>query len=365
MDRDALTGTMIEGRYVFGRLLCEGPTTNVYAAEDVRIGAAVTIEVLREGLGNGSLPARAFHRRAKLSCRVHHPNVLSPHDIGKLDDDSAFVVTKRIEGDLLEERIVLGGPISAPEVVRMGLQVLAGVGAAHASGVVHGALGPDVIAVVQHRGEIVSAHVSGFGAKRSIDDETVLGYLLLAFTAPEVVAGGEPTVASDIYAIGAILYLAATSFAPSASEVGDGVGDGEEDGTLQAETMLQPDLPLPLLRVLVRALASAPADRYASVDEMLRELAEVAVRPRLAVVAVEERHVRVPVANETRSRAEPTITEHADHAGMPTTRRGIGPQPKLEDLPSMGTGESGIVLRGEDMPATRRADVVPIRRKIA
>jgi serine/threonine-protein kinase len=337
----------------------------VYAAEDVRIGAAVTIEVLREGLGNGSLPARAFHRRAKLSCRVHHPNVLSPHDIGKLDDDSAFVVTKRIEGDLLEERIVLGGPISAPEVVRMGLQVLAGVGAAHASGVVHGALGPDVIAVVQHRGEIVSAHVSGFGAKRSIDDETVLGYLLLAFTAPEVVAGGEPTVASDIYAIGAILYLAATSFAPSASEVGDGVGDGEEDGTLQAETMLQPDLPLPLLRVLVRALASAPADRYASVDEMLRELAEVAVRPRLAVVAVEERHVRVPVANETRSRAEPTITEHADHAGRPTTRRGIGPQPKLEDLPSMGTGESGIVLRGEDMPATRRADVVPIRRKIA
>lgn len=360
MDRDALTGTMIEGRYVFGRLLCEGPTTNVYAAEDVRIGAAVTIEVLREGLGNGSLPARAFHRRAKLSCRVHHPNVLSPHDIGKLDDDSAFVVTKRIEGDLLEERIVLGGPISAAEVVRMGLQILAGVGAAHASGVVHGGLGPDIIAIAQHRGEIVSAHVSGFGAKRSIDDETVLGYLLLAFTAPEVAAGGEPTVASDIYSIGAILYLAATSFAPSAADV----GDGEEDGTLQTEKMLQPDLPLPLLRVLVRALASTPADRYASVDEMLRDLADVAIRPRLAVVAVEDRRpARAPVANETRSRAEPTIT---DHAGMPTTRRGIGPQPrKLEDLPSMGTGESGIVLRGEEMPATRRADVVPIRRKIA
>lgn len=355
MDRDALTGKMIEGRYVFGPLLCEGPTTNVYAAEDVRIGAPITIEVLREGLGNGSLPARAFHRRSKLACRVHHPNVLSPHDIGKLPDDSAFVVTKRIEGDLLEERIVLGGSISAAEVVRIGVQILAGVGAAHASGVVHGALGPDVIAITQHRGEIVSAHVAGFGAKRAIDDETVLGYLLLAFTAPEVAAGGEPTMASDIYSIGAILYLAATSFAPSADDVGD-----VEDGTLQTQPMMKPDLPLPLLRVLVRALAATPADRYATVDEMLRDLADVAVRPRLAVVAIEEREARVPVAKEMGGRMEPTVTDHA-----PPTTRGLGPKPKIEDLPSMGTGESGIVLRGEEMPATRRADVVPIRRKIA
>jgi len=146
------------------------------------------------------------------------------------------------------------------DVVRIGLELLSALAAAHDLGVVHGDLHPDSVFLVERDGLVLHTLLSGFGdrARRAWRGS-------LPFVAPEVAAGVTPTFASDLYAAGAILHLAATGFAPYSPMCS------------VAPMALRPGMPARLTRVVVEALQTNPANRYGSARAMLQglELARV------------------------------------------------------------------------------------------
>lgn len=267
----ALKGKMLGQRYLVGELQMETDVSTLFRGEDTRTGCAVSVHVVRDGLGPASNAWQTLELEASSACAIRHPNVVTPHDIGVLDDGSPYLVTARFGGETLEDRVCLSGGLPVGDVVRIGLDLLSALSAAHDVEIVHGDLRPQSIFLVERDDLILQTLVSGFG-RRACPDSRGHGFADLAFVAPEIAAGAACTPASDIYAVGAILYLAATGFppysAPSASELEEEV----RHGTLRTPKALRPELPARLVRVLMQALQTDPTQRFGSASEMLAAL---------------------------------------------------------------------------------------------
>lgn len=166
------------------------------------------------------------------------------------------LVTARFDGQTLEERLCGAGALDVRDVLALGVALLQSLAAAHDRGITHGGLRPDGVLVVEHGGALVDTLVLGWGDD-ALDADSALGFAPLPFVAPERLAGEAPSVASDLYAVGALLYLAATGFPPCAA-------------------LSHADLPGRLVRVLVQALQRAPERRFLDAREMRDALASVA-----------------------------------------------------------------------------------------
>jgi len=260
----ALWGSILHGRYAVAELSRESETTTFFRGEDTRIGYPVEIEVLHAGMQASGAEAYALRARAMLSSRVRHPNVVTPRDVGVLDDGTPFVVTTRFDGVTLEEHLCLSGAMSIADVVRVGTEILSAMVSAHEDGIVHGGLRPDSVFLVERAGKLLNVMISGFGGRAGIDDQTPLGFMTLPFLAPERVAGQAPSAASDLYSVGALLFLAATGFPPNGACIA---------------TLGRSQLPARFVRVLLQALQPHPGRRFADADEMLAALRLVRTAP--------------------------------------------------------------------------------------
>lgn len=291
-----LSGSVLSNRYLVAEQARETESSVELAGLDTRTGAAIRVHVVREGLGPRTRASRSLEMEAMVASEVAHPNVLTPRDVGVLEDGTPFMVTTHFGDETLEDRVCLGGALPVGDAVRVGLDLLSALVAAHERGIVHGELTPRVVRIVEKDGIVLQTMVTGFGPASlragwcgaialdaAVDSEPLTrvdsGFgagahsrRSLAFTAPEVASGGAPTVASDVYAVGAMLYHAVTGFPPYTAPTLDDLADAVRAGALRAPTLLCPDLPARLARVLVQALQVEPGHRYASALEMLHAL---------------------------------------------------------------------------------------------
>lgn len=243
-----------------GRVVRVTEATTIFDALDTRVGARLEIETLSAESAAWSPAARALELRAALCAEIEHAVVVAPRDVGLLEDGSPYVVRARREGQTLDDRICLGGPLAASDVVRIGLELLSALAAAHEKGIRHGALAPEHVVVSERDGVLLGVTLEGFGSEApKVDDHATLGFSRLAFVAPERLdaatsAEGAPTVASDLYALAAVLHFAATGSSPATARRGAGAFGV---------------LPTRISRALLRAMHPEPAHRYASAQEMI------------------------------------------------------------------------------------------------
>src|SRR5690242_7047731 len=107
-----LVGATLDGRYVVREAIDEIGPMHVFLADDARTGRCVSVRAIRAGLdANAPAPQRLF-RDARVAARIGHPNVLEPSDIGRLLDGTPYVVTERLTGEALDERIRVQGKLS-------------------------------------------------------------------------------------------------------------------------------------------------------------------------------------------------------------------------------------------------------------
>jgi len=268
----ALTGTTLARRYYVGNLSRETDVATQFHGEDKRTGRAINVDVVRADLGGESNASKTLELEAMTAGEIGHPNIVTPSDVGVLEDGSAFVITPRFTGETLEDRVCFSGGLPVGDVVRIGLDLLSALAAAHDLGITHGDLRPESVFLVERDGLVLQTLLSGFGRRSGADCGAKRSFADLAFVPPEVADGEAPSVASDIYAVGAMLYLAATGFppytAPSAFELSEAV----REGSLRAPSAFRPELPARLVRVLVQALQADPSRRFASAREMLHAL---------------------------------------------------------------------------------------------
>jgi serine/threonine protein kinase len=264
------------GAYEILTLIGSGGMGEVYHARDGRLDRDVAVKVLPSSAVADAHARERFDREARIAARVSHPNVCQLYDVGE-SNGRLFIVMERLEGESLAARLN-GDPLRVDEAVRIGLEVLAALDALHRCGITHRDLKPSNILLT-----LYGAKVLDFGLARLPSRETSLTHAPLTqpgtiigtpkYMAPEQFAGSAVEPATDLFAVGAILYEMLSGVAPFEADTIPGI----------IEKVLHADIPVlggsPAVaaadRVIHCALAKSPAHRYASAAAMADDLRTV------------------------------------------------------------------------------------------
>ncbi|MFO0628414.1 MAG: serine/threonine-protein kinase [Polyangiales bacterium] len=259
----AVAWPLVGSRYAPHAILGCGGMATVFAATDLRTGAAVAIKRPHRAC-DATLEA-AVIAEARAMARVAHPNVARVLDAG-IDPQGPWLVLERLEGESLHARIVREGARTTWEVAGVMLAVLAGVQAIHGCGIAHGDLKPSNVILARVAGGVVPK-VIDFGVASHLAGHEQAPELLGTpmYMAPErFTHRAPPSVASDVWSLGALLYTCLAGAVPF---------DGARVADVVAQVLTHAPRPLPgvppaLCAVIDRAMQRAPEDRFASAHDM-------------------------------------------------------------------------------------------------
>jgi serine/threonine protein kinase len=277
IDEVPSVGDVVDGKYLLREQIGKGGMGLVFLADQLTLGRTVAIKLLQPALANSDSLVRRFHTEAVAACRVQHPGAVAVFDFGTTATGAPFIAMEHVPGRLLGT-IIDEEAISVTRAIDITMQLVRTLKAAHDHGVVHADIKSDNIIVERTReGDVVT--LIDFGLAR-IDGqwdpgETVSG--TPEYMAPELVRGEPPTVATDIYGVGMILYELLTGRTPFEG------GSTDEVLTRQLEHQAIPpslrrfarDVPPELDQIVLRALHKDPQVRFASARELARALAAV------------------------------------------------------------------------------------------
>jgi len=221
----ALIGEVLEGRYEVQSLLGEGGMGTVFAGVQTSLDRPVAIKVLRPEMTTSEEIVKRFTREAKLTARLSHPHTIKLFDFGQSDDGLVYLVMELLEGSELFSVLRERGPLPVPRALRIAWQVARALRAGHRLGIVHRDLKPSNVRITEDDGGQDHAIVLDFGFAKKLDESvsqrlTIAGTLLgtPAYMSPEQAAGKPVSHASDIYALGVVLFEMLTGRVPFADK---------------------------------------------------------------------------------------------------------------------------------------------------
>ncbi len=280
---DPLVGQLLFGQIRIEARLAEGGMGAVYRAHQVGLDRAIAVKVLHPALALDPEARGRFEREARICARLDHPNVVRVLLSGHLPGGHPFLAMELLEGRTLDRVLREDGALPPDRAVDLLRKVCAGVGAAHALGVVHRDLKPDNVVVGD--GPDPRVKVLDFGVARMLDgaDRTPTRSGLVFGTAryisPEG-ALGEPTdPRSDVYSLGVMAYQMLAGRLPfeGPSSIAVLLKHAHELPPEVTAPPGAPAIPEPLRRVVMRALAKRPSERYPDALALARALEDAAV----------------------------------------------------------------------------------------
>jgi serine/threonine-protein kinase len=262
----------LAGRYRLESEIGAGGMTGVWQAVDEVLERPVAVKILHRHLLSNEVFCDRFRKEALAAGVLIHPNIVSVYDTGQ-HDEAPYVVMEYVAGGSLASRLGQG-PLPPGEVSAIGAEVCTALAYAHRVGVVHRDLKPDNI-LISESGQVKVTDFAVAGAALG-GDLTATGALLgtLSFLAPEVLEGGEPDPAADLYALGVVLFKALTGRSPRmAMDLGATAGRPR----LPAHPRdFRPEVPRDLDTAVARALSVNPSERFADAAELGLVLRSVA-----------------------------------------------------------------------------------------
>jgi eukaryotic-like serine/threonine-protein kinase len=312
-------GREFANRYRVEALLGRGGMGSVYRVHDREVDEPVALKLL-DPVSTTPEAIDRFRREVRLARRVTHRNAARTYDLGE-HDGWRFLTMELIDGESLRARLSLGRqkPARTVEVAR---QIAEGIAAAHAAGVIHRDLKPANVLVERGSGRVV---ITDFGIARGLagGDATLGGGLIgtPAYMAPEQVLGAELGPATDIYALGLMLFEMLTGRLPFVANTPTAIALARLHEPLP-ELEREPGIPRPLVGLLTRALAREPEQRLASATELTGLLAAAAAEldSDVSTLDLSDEHTRGPATSSVR----PTPTTSTRTSLTVTTSPGSG-----------------------------------------
>ena len=270
------------GKYRVLEPLGRGGMARVYRAYHPQLDRYVAVKVLRSDLVDDEEFLVRFRREAQAVAGLRHPNVVQVFDFD-VEGELTYMVMELLEGDTLKRRLndyrVREEKMPPGEAVRILLDVLDGLAYAHSEGMIHRDIKPGNV-LLTRRGEAV---LGDFGIAQIVGGtrHTASGALMgtLSYMAPEQGMEGQSDARSDIYSLGIVLYEMMTQRTPFEADTPLAVLMKHVNDPLPLPRLIAPDIPESFERVVLKALAKRPEDRYQSAEEMalaLRGAAEEA-----------------------------------------------------------------------------------------
>jgi hypothetical protein len=292
LDKDVLLGE----RYRLVRMMGLGGMGTVWEAEDEILGRPVAVKVLSESLAAGERAVRRFEREAEASARLSGPHIAAVYDFGR-SEGRPYMVMELVRGETLADRLTREGPLPPQEAARIATQVAEALEEAHAAGIVHRDVKPGNL-MLTPAGDV---KVMDFGiaaaawAVRITTSGLVLG--TPSYLAPEQAKGEKTTPASDVYALGAVLYEMVAGHPPFVAESPVAVALAHVREDPPPLHQVAEGVPPNLAAASMAALAKDPAERPASAAAFASMLRESTL-PLPPIDASEETTPLAPVARD-------------------------------------------------------------------
>ena len=264
-------GRTINGRYKIQSLIGTGGMAAVYLAKDLILDRLVAIKVLRLDFRQNDDAMRRFRREALSATQLTHPNIVGVYDVGQ-SQEMNYIVMEYVEGTDLKDYVRQKGALHPIEAVRIMMQIVSAIAAAHQNRIIHRDIKPQNI-LIDKEGNV---KITDFGIAVALSDtsltqtNTLLGSV--HYLSPEQARGGMATIQTDIYALGIVLYELLTGKVPF---------DGESAVSIALKHFQEPlptivnpiaMVPQSLENIVLKATAKDPMHRYRSCYEMFQDL---------------------------------------------------------------------------------------------
>ncbi|HEX7446894.1 MAG TPA: serine/threonine-protein kinase [Pirellulales bacterium] len=256
------------GPYQVSDVIGAGGFGVVLKAFDPALNRFVAVKVLAPHLAASGAARRRFAREAQAAAAVVHDHVVAIHAVAE-NDGLPYLVMPYIAGCSLQERLDRQGPLELKELLRIGMQVAAGLAAAHAQGLVHRDVKPANILL---ENGVERVKITDFGLARTIDDASQTQSGVVAGTpqymAPEQARGEPADHRSDLFSLGSVLYAMATGRSPFRAETFLGVWRRLCEDTPRPIRETNPDIPAWFAEIVETLHAKRPAERFQSAGEL-------------------------------------------------------------------------------------------------
>lgn len=275
---DNYVGKRLDGRYEIQEIIGVGGMAVVYKAYDNIDDRIVAIKILKEEFLANEEFRRRFKNESKAIAVLSHPNIVKVYDVS-FGDKLQYIVMEYIDGITLKEYIEQQKVINWKEALHFTTQILRALQHAHDKGIVHRDVKPQNIMLLQN-GNI---KVADFGIARFSRNETrtmtesAIGSV--HYISPEQARGEITDEKADIYSVGVVLYEMLTGQLPFQSDNAVSVAIMQLQSDAKRPREINPDIPLGLEQITLKAMQKNPRDRYQSAAEMLLDLDEVKRNP--------------------------------------------------------------------------------------
>jgi WD40 repeat protein/serine/threonine protein kinase len=256
------------GHYEVLEVVGQGGMGIVLRAFDDKLHRVVAIKALLPALASTGSARQRFVREARAAAAVTHDHVIDIHAV----EDSGpvpYLVMQFIDGPTLQEKLGRTGPLPLREVLRIGLQIAAGLAAAHAQGLVHRDVKPANILL---ENGVERVKITDFGLARAADDASLTQSGIIAGTpmymSPEQAEGEHVDHRSDLFSLGSVLYTLCAGHPPFRAGSTMAVLKRVCADTPRPLREVNPEVPDWLAAVIARLHAKSPAERYQSAAEV-------------------------------------------------------------------------------------------------
>ncbi len=341
-SRDPFIGRVVSQAYRVERRLARGGMGEVYLAVHPEIGQRAAVKFLHRRFADDEELAARFLNEARSACKVKHPNAVSIHDFGRLEDGTIYIVMEFVEGRSLAQRLKDDGPMHPAFAAHIAEQVCEVLHVAHEQHVIHRDIKPDNIMIVDGASGRPSVKVLDFGIAKILDDDvsgalTQTGVMFGTpeYMSPEQAAGYGVDPRSDLYSLGIVMYAMLTGHPPFRGKNKLALLQRQiREAPPRVDEAARTAVPEPLVTLVHDLLSKDPAQRPASARETLARLE--ALRGALGT----------PPAGGRIERAAPPV------AGQRILSHDTGPSSAPSDGWGLGDGE----VIGSPAPAFELGD---------
>ncbi len=306
---DSVIGTTL-GRYRLIERIGRGGMANVYVAEPMGGHARVAIKLLTPLMSDNEQFTQRFRQEARVVARLKHPNIIPVIDYGEIDGKAYLVMPYHPSGSLSDR--LAQGSVKPEEGGRIIAQISSALQFAHEHGVIHRDVKPSNV-LLDEQG---NGWLSDFGlaymhdASLSLTGSAMLG--TPAYVSPEQARGSKASARSDQYSLGIVLFEMVTGQLPFEAETPMGVLVKHMQTPIPLPRSIKASVPVHIERVILKATAKDPDDRFGSVAEMnaafqasLAHALNPSVHPAPTLIPVPPSHPTIPLPDSRDIRIGP------------------------------------------------------------
>lgn len=268
------------GGYVLERMIGTGGMSVVYFARDAQTGRGAAIKIVQSGLPANMAAERRLEQEARAISRIGHENVVEVYGWGQTPDGLPYIVMECLRGTTLAHVVSVGQIVAPERMINLAQQMLSALERAHALDIIHRDLKPDNVFLVPRQGEQDFVKMLDFGIAKLLGPQphslvqTVKGLVLGTpeYLPPELAMGQAVSPATDIYALGVIMFEGLTGRLPFPDGTAGELAEHHCFTPAPTLRSVHPGVPPDLERIVMKCLAKNPAERYRSADALAREL---------------------------------------------------------------------------------------------